>query len=136
MKTTGPPADDHPDVVASSAQDSSERLDSWKAIASYLGRSDKTVRRWEEKEGLPVHRLHHDKRGSIYAYKQELDAWWQLRKASIDDVPPVSTPAASGSARRVLVFSGVLAAILGAALCTDIWLRLRQRGAPSRTIHF
>jgi Tol biopolymer transport system component len=135
MKTTGP-ADDHPDVVASSAQDSSERLDSWKAIASYLGRSDKTVRRWEEKEGLPVHRLHHDKRGSIYAYKQELDAWWQLRKASIDDVPPVSTPAASGSARRVLVFFGVLAAILGAALCTDIWLRLRQRGAPSRTIHF
>jgi len=39
-----------------------DRLESWKEVAFYLNRSVRTVRRWEEKEGLPVHRLHHDKR--------------------------------------------------------------------------
>jgi hypothetical protein len=33
------------------------RLDSWKEIAAYLGRSIRTVQRWEREEGLPVHRL-------------------------------------------------------------------------------
>jgi TolB-like protein/Tfp pilus assembly protein PilF len=57
------------------------RLDLWKEIASYLNRSEKTVRRWEEREGLPVHRLLHEKRGSVYAYTDELDAWWKSRKS-------------------------------------------------------
>jgi len=34
------------------------RLESWKEIALYLGRDVTTVRRWEKREGLPVHRLH------------------------------------------------------------------------------
>jgi Tol biopolymer transport system component len=55
-------------------------LDSWKEIASYLNRSEKTVRRWEENEGLPVHRLPHEKRSSVYAYTEELETWWKSRK--------------------------------------------------------
>src|SRR5260370_15082495 len=51
------------------------RLESWKEIAVYLGRDVTTVRRWEKREGLPVHRLHHSKLGSVYAYTKELDAW-------------------------------------------------------------
>ncbi|HWY44463.1 MAG TPA: hypothetical protein VNX66_13270 [Candidatus Sulfotelmatobacter sp.] len=51
------------------------RLESWKEIAGYLGRDVTTVRRWEKREGLPVHRLHHSKLGSIYAYTKELDTW-------------------------------------------------------------
>jgi hypothetical protein len=34
-----------------------ERLDSWKAIAAYLGRDVGTVRRWERTRGLPVKRV-------------------------------------------------------------------------------
>lgn len=34
-----------------------------------------TLRRWEKREGLPIHRLHHNKLGSVYAYRSELDAW-------------------------------------------------------------
>ena len=66
------------------------RLDSWKEIASYLDRSEKTVRRWEEKEGLPVHRLLHEKRSSVYAYTDELETWWKSRKSqdAIDVDPP------------------------------------------------
>jgi TolB-like protein/Tfp pilus assembly protein PilF len=55
------------------------RLDLWKEIASYLNRSEKTVRRWEESEGLPVHRLLHEKRSSVYAFTDELDAWLKSR---------------------------------------------------------
>jgi len=52
-----------------------ERLDSWKEIAAYLKRDERTVRRWE-KEGLPVHRKVHKKQASVYAYKAEIEAWW------------------------------------------------------------
>jgi TolB-like protein/Tfp pilus assembly protein PilF len=57
-------------------------LDSWKEIAAYLSRSEKTVRRWEDREGLPVHRLLHEKGGSVYGYTGELDAWRNVRKAA------------------------------------------------------
>jgi len=51
------------------------RLESWKEIASYLGRDVTTVRRWEKREGLPVYRLQHSRLGSLYAYTAELDTW-------------------------------------------------------------
>ena len=51
------------------------RLDSWKDIAHYLNRNVRTVQRWEMLEAMPVHRHCHDTGHSIYAYKQEIDAW-------------------------------------------------------------
>lgn len=57
------------------------RLESWKEIATYLGRDVTTVRRWEKREGLPVHRLQHSRLGSVYAYSTELDAWRNDRAA-------------------------------------------------------
>src|SRR5579863_6017357 len=59
---------------------SDRRLDSWKEIATYLGRDVTTVQRWERLEGMPVHRHLHHKRGSVYALGSELDAWRQGRK--------------------------------------------------------
>ena len=63
------------------AQDNTrpDMLHSWKEIALYLGRSSRTVQRWERTEALPVHRVLHDKRSSVYALKSELDAWWKER---------------------------------------------------------
>ncbi len=51
------------------------RLDSWKEIAAYLNRDVTTVQRWEKREGMPVHRHLHDKMGSVFASRAELDAW-------------------------------------------------------------
>ena len=68
-----------------------DRLDSWKAIASYLGRGVRTVQRWEREEALPVHRLAHEKRGSVYAYRPEVDAWWESRRRSLSDDPAGSS---------------------------------------------
>jgi TolB-like protein/Tfp pilus assembly protein PilF len=99
MDTSGDPRPE-PSRAASASQESRRRLDSWKEIASYLGRSEKTARRWEETEGLPVHRLLHEKRGSVYAYAGELDAWREARRAatkgeplSVDGAAKVDSPA-------------------------------------------
>jgi len=76
------------------------RLDSWKEIAAYLGRGIRTVQRWEREEGLPVHRLLHEKRGSIYARRDELTAWWESRRLTLA-APSASDAAESSSAPRL-----------------------------------
>ncbi|HYI16685.1 MAG TPA: hypothetical protein VEX37_14905, partial [Thermomicrobiales bacterium] len=56
-----------------------DRLDSWKEIAAYLRRDITTVQRWEKREGMPVHRHLHDKKGSVYAFRTEIDGWARSR---------------------------------------------------------
>lgn len=51
-----------------------DRLDSWKEIAAYLGRDERTAQRWERQVSLPVHRTLGD-HGAVFAYKNEVDAW-------------------------------------------------------------
>ena len=57
-----------------------DRLDSWKEIATYLRRDVRTVQRWEKKEGLPVYRHQHDKLGSVYTFRAELTEWFNTRQ--------------------------------------------------------
>jgi hypothetical protein len=51
------------------------RLDSWKEIAEYLGRNVRTVTRWAVERGLPIHHVPGGKRGHVFAFKNEIDAW-------------------------------------------------------------
>lgn len=67
-----------------------DRLDSWKEIASYLRREVRTVQLWEKKEGLPVHRHFHKRLGSVFAYRSEIDVW-QRRASGVQ--PNQETPA-------------------------------------------
>ena len=88
-----------------------DRLDSWKEIATYLNRGVRTVRRWEEEEGLPVHRQVHRTQGSVYAYKSEIEAWRQsgLRVPAARS-PVVASPAAHpgpGKSIAVLPFTNL-----------------------------
>jgi TolB-like protein/Flp pilus assembly protein TadD len=62
-----------------------DRLDSWKEIAAYLKCSERTVRRWED-EGLPIHRHAHKKKAGIYAYKAEIDAWWNDGRVQLQEL--------------------------------------------------
>lgn len=57
------------------------RLDSWKEIAAYLKRGVRSVQRWEKEEGLPIHRHLHKKLDSVYAFKNEIDAWLSTRRS-------------------------------------------------------
>ncbi len=67
---------------------SADRLDSWKEIATYLNRSVRSVRRWEQKEQLPVHRHVNVKLGRVFAFTEELDAWRKSRALAPAFVPP------------------------------------------------
>lgn len=66
---------------------SDDRIESWKAISAYLKRDVTTVQRWEKREGMPVHRHVHDKLGSVYAFKSELDDWMNRRRATASAEP-------------------------------------------------
>src|SRR5437763_8207546 len=69
-----------------------DRLDSWKEIAAYLKRDVTTVQRWEKREGMPVRRHLHDKLGSVYAFRSELDAWARSRNLSSANEPESGPP--------------------------------------------
>ena len=63
------------------------RLDSWKSIARYLGRSARTVQRWHAEHGLPIHRIG-SHIGSVFAFADELDEWMRLCGESATGVAP------------------------------------------------
>jgi hypothetical protein len=54
------------------------RLDSWKNIANYLGRSCRTAQRWHATYGLPIRQVG-GYSSSVFAYSDELDGWFRER---------------------------------------------------------
>jgi hypothetical protein len=136
------------------------RLDSWKEIAAYLKRDVSTVQRWEKKEGLPVHRLPHDKLGSVFAFKPELDAWWNRGRqrleavestsrwprganalvdwrASVSETLRASAIALRASWRRVLMIALVLSAtfFVGASVMWRITRSASSEASSARPVH-
>lgn len=67
---------------------------SWKEIAAYLGVDQRTCHRWEKSLGLPIHRVEGGAKGSVFAYKEELDNWILERSGS--SVRPDSNGKTSG----------------------------------------
>src|SRR5436305_12165237 len=51
-------------------------LQGWKEIAGELDRSVRTVQRWEQKLGLPVHKLGDTNGSPVFAFKDELHSWF------------------------------------------------------------
>ena len=106
-----------------------DRLDSWKAISSYLKRDVTTVQRWEKREGMPVHRHVHDKQGSVYAYRSELDQWMRSRSpASTTEVVDSAIVVPRAPRRLSLVAAlAVVVLLIGAAV---MWWPISR---PNRT---
>jgi Tol biopolymer transport system component len=116
-----------------SASPLEDRLDSWKEIAAYLNRDVTTVQRWEKREGMPVHRHLHDRIGSVFASRAELDAWARSRNPPAAEVnenaaPSIDALASTPSSETVrprnkwklfLPLAAVVALVIGASL----WLQ-------------
>ena len=68
-------ADYAPESKPDSPSDRDDRLDSWKEIAAYLDRDVRTAQRWEQQEGLPVHRHTHQRQATVYALRSGIDQW-------------------------------------------------------------
>src|SRR6202166_1800940 len=83
-----------------------DRLDSWKKIASYLKRDVSTVQRWERRESMPVHRHLHDKQGSVFAFRTEVDAWWEGRRSGLaQEVAPAEPASGQPAAAEAAPFT-------------------------------
>src|SRR5579863_2033178 len=66
---------------------SAPRLDGWKDIATCLGKSERTVKRWERDRALPIHRVPGGGRATVYAFRAELDEWLKSSNAADADEP-------------------------------------------------
>ncbi len=132
------PAEDKDSSTTSQSGDRGTRLDSWKAIATYLGRDVRTIQRWESRDQLPVHRLQHNKLGSVYAYSGELDAWRDSRdpgpaeRASGDEPPAAKTIAVRGWRTPAAALVLALVAVLVAAVA---WRWTSGAGAVRAPLH-
>ncbi len=98
-----------------------KRLDSWKEIAAFLGRAERTVKRWETERGLPVHRVPGSARGSVFGYSGELLDWLEGRSHELDaDEATVHDNGEGGAAPtgslEVVTRSSLAKARVGAAL--------------------
>src|SRR5690348_16018615 len=107
----------------------SNRLDSWKQIAAYLQKSERTVRRWHETEGLPVHKHQHQQRGSVWAYANEIDEWLERRRVQparppADELDRIEAP----SQHRRWIYVGTLGAAL--AVCGGAFWFLSVSSSP------
>ena len=115
----------------------SDRLDSWKEIAAYLGREVRTVQSWEKGEGLPIHRHQHAKQGSVFAFKSELDAWREARR-TVTEFPLALVAEKKGptprmSRRGILLIAIGVTILLAASLITIRWLS-RPRLEPLKGV--
>src|SRR5215472_1427854 len=50
-------------------------LQSWKQIADYVGRTERTLQRWEREFGFPVHRPAGKPRSAVMALAKEIHEW-------------------------------------------------------------
>jgi tetratricopeptide (TPR) repeat protein len=100
------------------------RLKSWKQIAAFFGTDERTAKRWEQKRGLPVHRIPGGAKATVYAEIAELESWLKGNVASAS--PPTRS-------RRRLFLAGMAAALI--ALAGGSMLILRSSGAAPAPAH-
>src|SRR6267142_2218385 len=85
----------------------SDRLDSWKKIADYIGKDPRTAMRWEKERGLPVRRIPGGKGSAVFAFEDELREW-MAHQGDIQTEQPSQVP--PRNYRRLgIAASGVLA---------------------------
>jgi Tol biopolymer transport system component len=111
-----------------------DRLDSWKEIAAYLNRDVTTVQRWEKREAMPVHRHLHDRMGSVFASRAELDRWARSRNllaapenlnntSSPDPTAQAPQPAISSFPARWRFVLALAAAGVAVAIGAGLWFQ-------------
>lgn len=103
-------------------------LQSWKEIAAYLERSERTCRRWETEYRLPVHRMDGSVRGSVFAYKSELDRWMD---DTLHEERHGSPPQKRLASRRSLIIILSLAFLTAVAVAVMVFRG--GRSEPQRT---
>jgi Tfp pilus assembly protein PilF len=97
---------------------SGHRLDSWKEIACFFGRDERTVRRWEKESGLPVHRVPGSGKARVFAYEDELSQWLHRSKSNGNPEPALITATAPAATEDPVSVSPVVPTENSSALHT------------------
>jgi hypothetical protein len=79
-----------------------EVLNSWKEVATYMGRGVRTVQRWEQELGLPVRRPRGKSRSAVIAFRSELDQWLRRAPGEMLQEQPAAEPAPLLRVTRVI----------------------------------
>jgi len=108
-------------------------LESWKQIAAYLDCSERTVRRWEAREGLPVHRREHHKQDKVFAYPHELDSWRRRRTRTPSTPSPAPEPQIHGYLLEHAAITATMHCYIAGARAGDSSL-MRPAFHPAATI--
>ena len=77
-----------------------EQIQGWKEIAAYLGRDERTVKRWEKQRGLPVRRIPGTGRANVYVVVSELELWLAQPGSTSPADPNAPSPSPSPSPER------------------------------------
>jgi hypothetical protein len=113
--------------------DGSDQLESWKEIAAFLGRDQRTAMRWE-KQGMPVRRVPPGgTRGRVFASKAEISRW-RDGQTEPDVVPKAVGPATQPAPAKRFAFPIVagLMAILVLGVTALVIIRYSSRPLPAR----
>jgi tetratricopeptide (TPR) repeat protein len=87
------------------------RLETWKEVAAFFGKDERTVKRWESERGLPVRRLPGQSRSRIYAEVSELEAWLKGGSLAAVEAPEPAARARPKPWGLALAAAGGLVAI-------------------------
>jgi tetratricopeptide (TPR) repeat protein len=123
-------------AAESGEKPSSRRLDTWKEIATYFGRDERTVRRWETSRGLPVHRVPGGAGGTVYAFEAELAAWLRGHPETGESGKAAPDPSIEARPRTRLYIWLTAAGLAAVAVAFGLAQLLSSREAgpvPSKT---
>jgi tetratricopeptide (TPR) repeat protein len=81
-------------------------MDGWKEVAAYLGRAERTVKRWEADRGLPIHRVPGGGRASVHAYEHEIDLWLKSNHSS-ESISTVLPPTDDSQSQKATFKTGI-----------------------------
>jgi hypothetical protein len=59
----------------------------WKQIARYLGKSVRTVQRWEHELGLPVRKIDTQTKSDVAAFVTEIEVWARRGSLVVENLP-------------------------------------------------
>ena len=110
-----------------------DKLEGWKRIAAFVGRDERTAKRWEASRGLPVHRLPGDQRSMVFAFASEVVAWQQSGVAAADELPapePAASPPTARHRRWSVAWFASGGAVFGALLLLVGLSSVRAPGVP------
>ncbi len=92
------------------------RLVGWKTIGAFVGRDERTARRWAADRGLPVHRVPGGGSATVWADPEALRAWMAGAMPSAEDEQPNALPPPVANRRpSALLLSACAVALIAAA---------------------